>query len=78
MDLLLSEKITHCNLMQLTPYSAYVIMNKIWTKFTKTTFEKEYVASRPCDRFEGGSGNAGKCIYCKQNAPNKVSFTKAY
>jgi prolyl-tRNA synthetase len=47
----------------------------------KTCEEKikdETGASSRCIPFEGGLGNAGKCIYCKNEAPNKVLFGKAY
>ncbi len=40
--------------------------------------KEETNASTRCIPFEGGLNNAGKCIYCKQDAPNKVLFGKAY
>ena len=41
-----------CNLMQLGIYYIYVIRKETWGKPKKITFEKEHVASRPCERFE--------------------------
>lgn len=35
-------------------------------------------ASTRCIPFEDGLDNAGKCIYCKKDASNKVLFAKAY
>jgi len=40
--------------------------------------KEETSASSRCIPFDGGIGNAGKCIYCKKDAPNKVLFAKAY
>lgn len=40
--------------------------------------KEETNASTRCIPFGGGLGNAGKCIYCKKDAPNKVLFAKAY
>jgi prolyl-tRNA synthetase len=40
--------------------------------------KEETNASSRCIPFDGGLGNAGKCIYCKKDAPNKVLFAKAY
>ncbi len=40
--------------------------------------KEETQASSRCIPFEGGLGNAGKCIYCQGDAPNKVLFAKAY
>lgn len=40
--------------------------------------KEETNASTRCIPFEGGLGNAGKCIYCKKDASNKVLFAKAY
>lgn len=40
--------------------------------------KEETSASTRCIPFDGGLGNAGKCIYCKNDAPNKVLFAKAY
>ncbi len=40
--------------MQLTLYSVYGIRKETWGKPKKIAFEKEYVASRPCERFERG------------------------
>ncbi|MBI3305640.1 proline--tRNA ligase [Candidatus Nomurabacteria bacterium] len=40
--------------------------------------KEETNASTRCIPFEDGLDNAGKCIYCKKDAPNKVLFAKAY
>jgi prolyl-tRNA synthetase len=42
------------------------------------SIKEETQASTRCMPFEGGLGNAGTCIYCKKDAPNKVLFAKAY
>lgn len=40
--------------------------------------KEETQASSRCIPFDGGLSNTGKCIYCKNEAPNKVLFAKAY
>jgi prolyl-tRNA synthetase len=40
--------------------------------------KEETNASTRCIPFEDGLDNAGKCIYCKKDASNKVLFAKAY
>jgi len=40
--------------------------------------KEETNASTRCIPLDGGLGNAGKCIYCNNDAPNKVLFAKAY
>lgn len=40
--------------------------------------KEETNASTRCIPLDGGLNNAGKCIYCEKNAPNKVLFGKAY
>ncbi len=40
--------------------------------------KEETSASTRCIPFDSGLGNAGKYIYCKKDAPNKVLFAKAY
>jgi len=47
-------------------------------KTCEEEIKDETGASSRCIPFEGGLGNAGKCIYCKGDAPNKVLFGKAY
>ena len=47
-------------------------------KSCEEKIKEETNAGSRCIHFEGGLGNAGKCIYCKKDAPNKVLFAKAY
>ncbi|MFA7252469.1 MAG: proline--tRNA ligase [Candidatus Paceibacterota bacterium] len=40
--------------------------------------KEETNSTSRCIPFGNGIGNSGRCIYCKQDAPNKVLFAKAY
>lgn len=51
-------------------------MNKDQNKMEK--IKEETDISTRCIPFECGLENAGKCIYCKKDTPNKVLFGKAY
>ena len=53
---------------------AYLCLDPICEEKIK----EETQASSRCIPFEGGLGNSGTCIYCNNNAPNKVLFAKAY
>lgn len=58
--------------------SGFIFTHLCLNKTCEEKIKEETSASSRCIPFEGGLGNAGKCIYCKKDAPNKVLFAKAY
>lgn len=56
----------------------FVFAHLCLDKNCEEKIKEETNASSRCIPFDGGLGNAGKCIYCKKDAPNRVLFAKAY
>lgn len=56
----------------------FIFTHLCLNKKCEEKIKEETNASTRCIPFEGGLGNKGECIYCKQEAPNKVLFAKAY
>lgn len=83
-----SKKFRTENTHQVSDYEEFksVIENKKGFVFThlcldpkcEEKIKEETQASTRCIPFEAGLGNVGKCVYCKNDAPNKVLFAKAY
>ena len=56
----------------------FIFTHLCLNKECEEKIKEETNASSRCIPFENGMGNSGKCIYCKNDAPNKVLFAKAY
>lgn len=56
----------------------FIFSHLCLNKNCEERIKEETNASTRCIPFDDGLDNAGKCVYCKKDAPNKVLFAKAY